>query len=199
MLSSIQTVRVAASSTRTCLVQGISSLKPVRQSVAVQGKRYSVKASAADSPNPARAVITGIVQGIYQATAGVSQTEPGLSPLWAGVKKLNLSMVQSAIQGGANLNEVDANGDTALLYIARAGHYKFKPSEIPAALLKAGANKEAKDSKGLTALQVSLLAGWQNISELLLKEKADTSGVPAINSRITCPDCKRIIAQYKLA
>lgn len=56
--------------------------------------------------------------------------------------------------------QVDANGDTALLYIARAGHYKFKPSEIPAALLKAGANKEAKDSKGLTALQVSLLAGW---------------------------------------
>ncbi|GFH23943.1 predicted protein, partial [Haematococcus lacustris] len=35
-----------------------------------------------------------------------------------------------------------------------------------AALLEAGADKEARDKAGLTALQVSLLAGWQNISEL---------------------------------
>jgi hypothetical protein len=32
------------------------------------------------------------------------------------------------------------------------------------ALIKAGADMEAKDRQGLTALQVSLLAGWQNIS-----------------------------------
>ncbi len=37
------------------------------------------------------------------------------------------------------------------------GHYKFKPSEIPSALIAAGADKEAKDRQGLTALQVSLI------------------------------------------
>jgi ankyrin repeat protein len=32
------------------------------------------------------------------------------------------------------------------------------------ALISAGADKDAKDRNGLTALQVSLLAGWQNIA-----------------------------------
>ena len=31
------------------------------------------------------------------------------------------------------------------------------------ALVKAGADLEVKDAKGLTALQISILAGWQNI------------------------------------
>lgn len=50
-----------------------------------------------------------------------------------------------------------APGDTPLLYIAREGHYKYPPAEIPALLIQSGANMEAKDSSGKTALQVSLL------------------------------------------
>lgn len=34
--------------------------------------------------------------------------------------------------------------------------------------------------------------------ELLIKSKAQTGGVPAIKGAVTCPDCKRIIAQYAL-
>jgi ankyrin repeat protein len=98
----------------------------------------------------------------------------------------------------ADLNERNANGDTALLFIAREGHYKYPPKDIPAALLTAGADMEAKDRSGLTALQVSLVAGWQNISELLIKSGASTAGVAAIKPRLTCPDCKRIVAQYNL-
>jgi hypothetical protein len=45
-------------------------------------------------------------------------------------------------------------GDTPLLYIAREGHYKYPPAEIPALLIQSGANMEAKDSAGRTALQV---------------------------------------------
>ena len=47
-------------------------------------------------------------------------------------------------------------------------------------------------------LQVSLMAGWQNISELFIKSGASTAGVPAIKARLTCPDCKRIVAKYNL-
>lgn len=46
--------------------------------------------------------------------------------------------------------------------------------------------------------QVSLLAGWQNISELLLKNGASTAGVAGIKSALTCPDCKRLVAEYQL-
>lgn len=35
-------------------------------------------------------------------------------------------------------------------------------------------------------------------TELLIKSKAQTSGVAAIKGNVTCPDCKRIIAQYAL-
>lgn len=35
-----------------------------------------------------------------------------------------------------------------------AGHYKYPPAEIPTLLIQSGANLEAKDSKGRTALQV---------------------------------------------
>lgn len=99
---------------------------------------------------------------------------------------------------GADLNERNAAGDTAMLYIARQGHYKFPPKEIPAALITAGANLEAKDSKGMTALQVALLSGWQNIAEILIKGGASTAGVAEVKPRLTCPDCKRLVAQYNL-
>ena len=42
------------------------------------------------------------------------------------------------------------------------------------------------------------MSGWQNISELLIKSGASTAGVAAIKGRLTCPDCKRVVAQYKL-
>lgn len=57
---------------------------------------------------------------------------------------------------------------------------------------------EAEDGKGLTPLTVSLIAGWQNISELLISKGASTSGVAAIKGRLTCPDCKRVVAKYNL-
>jgi hypothetical protein len=35
-------------------------------------------------------------------------------------------------------------------------------------------------------------------AELLIKSGADTSGVPSIKARLTCPDCKRLVARYNL-
>ena len=64
--------------------------------------------------------------------AHIAAAEAGLSPLWAAIKKLDLGGVNAAVRAGGDLNERDAAGDTPLLMIARAGHYKYPPSEIPA-------------------------------------------------------------------
>ena len=89
---------------------------------------------------------------------GAFESTAGLSPLWAAIKKADSGGVQSAIASGADVNE-RAEGLTPLHYIARKGHYQFPPREIPEALVKAGADLEAKDGEGLTALEVSLLKG----------------------------------------
>ncbi|KAG2446897.1 hypothetical protein HYH02_008053 [Chlamydomonas schloesseri] len=155
---------------------------------------------AESSQSPVRAAISQVAINIYKVSAMLSPQEPAQSPLWAALKKLDLGAVSAAVRGGADVNEREGGpgGDTPLLMIARAGHYKYPPAEIPAALVKAGADLEAKDKAGLTALQVSLLSGWQNIAELLIKSGASTAGVAAIKPRLTCPDCKRIVAQYNL-
>ncbi|KAF6253459.1 hypothetical protein COO60DRAFT_419456 [Scenedesmus sp. NREL 46B-D3] len=153
----------------------------------------------ASSDNPARQVLSGLVSSIYKATSSFQEVDASLPPLWRGLKKLDQSAVQAALRDGADPNTTNAAGDTPLLYIAREGHYKYPPAEIPALLIQSGANLEAKDSTGKTALQVALLSGWQNIAELLLKSGASTTTVTAdTKSAITCPDCKRIVATYNL-
>ncbi|GIL74417.1 hypothetical protein Vretimale_2058 [Volvox reticuliferus] len=172
-------------------------ISPQRQ--ASSSRHRTVPVNAAFTPdNPVRQVLSQVAINVYKVSALMSQPETGQSPLWSSLKKLDLSGVNAALRAGANPNERDAAGDTPLLMIARAGHYKYPPGEIPAALVKAGADMEAKDSNGLTALQVSLLSGWQNIAELLIKSGASTAGVTTIKGRLTCPDCKRLVTQYNL-
>ncbi|KXZ54040.1 hypothetical protein GPECTOR_5g15 [Gonium pectorale] len=176
---------------------------PLRTALPRGGRGSSsavVVVRAASTPvNPVRQAISQVAINVYKASALFSATEPGLSPLWTGLRKLDLGAVSAALRSGADPNEREpGSGDTPLLMIARAGHYKYPPAEIPAALVKAGADMEVKDKSGLTALQVSLLSGWQNIAELLINSGASTSGVAAIKGRLTCPDCKRIVAQYNL-
>lgn len=83
------------------------------------------------SDNPVRQVLTGLVSTIYKVSAMGQSPEPGLSTLWQSLKKLDLQGVNDAIKSGADLNERDVAGDTPLHFIARQGHYKYPPSDIP--------------------------------------------------------------------
>ncbi|KAF5843676.1 hypothetical protein DUNSADRAFT_10851 [Dunaliella salina] len=164
--------------------------------------------------NPVREAISGLATNIYKATALFAPVEPGTSPMWASILKLDSTGMSLCMKNGANANERGPTGETPLLYISREGHYKYPPQEIPKMLIDMGADLEQRNAQDLTALEVSLLSGWQNIAggllvllyedmlqdkELLLKAGASTSGVPSIAPRVTCPDCKRLIAQYNLA
>ena len=158
---------------------------------------------------------------------GLFEKTDGMSPLWAGIKKVDAAAVTRAVDSKvswkppvgnppctkaawaifplfhgsspsppaqlvcsicssfssqADVNET-LDGLTPLHYIARQGHYKYVPDGIPQSLIKAGANLEAKDGEGRTALQVSLLKGWQKIGYLLVDSGADTSGVASIKNQ----------------
>jgi hypothetical protein len=56
-------------------------------------RRVHMKAQVdtSSSASPARQAISGLVSGIYKATAAFQAVEPGTSPLWAAVQKLDLS------------------------------------------------------------------------------------------------------------
>lgn len=117
------------------------------------------------------------------------------------IKKKDQAEITAVIaQGAASVNEKDpATGNTAMHVIAKKGHYEFPPASIPASLIDGGIDINAKNNDKQTALEISLLSGWQKISMLLLDRGADRSVVTQeVKSRITCPDCKRVVQTYKL-
>lgn len=75
-------------------------------------------------------------------------SNPGMgSPLMAAVMSGDMVIVQKLIQKNADLNQVDTQGKTALLYATF-----FNKTEIAKALISAGANKNSVGNDGKTAL-----------------------------------------------
>ena len=108
------------------------------------------------------------------------------------------NLIKQIISRGL-INEKDSNGNNALHIIAKKGHYIFPPTEIPSTLIAGGININEKNNDNKTALEISLLSGWQKISMLLLDNNADRSVVTKdVVNKITCPDCKRVVKEYKL-
>ena len=79
------------------------------------------------------------------------------------VNSRDARIVQVAIGKNIPLDETDQSGNGALHIIAKEGHYKFPPSGIPKLLIDSGIDINAKNSNGATALEISLLSGWQKV------------------------------------
>lgn len=54
-------------------------------------------------------------------------------------------------------------GNNAMHIIAKRGHYKYPPAQIPKMLVDGGIDIDARNAKGETPLEISLLSGWQVI------------------------------------
>eukprot|EP00983_Pelagomonas_calceolata_P105140 1159098-Pelagomonas_calceolata.AAC.2 len=72
------------------------------------------------------------------------------------------------MKNGANANERGPTGETPLLYIAKEGHYKYPPQEIPQVRDNSSAVQPLQ-----TCLEIAVFSFLPNCS----------------------PDCKRLIAQ----
>jgi ankyrin repeat protein len=82
------------------------------------------------------------------------------------IQTRNQDSVKSVLSRGDDnvksiINEKDVDGNNALHIIAKKGHYKFPPAEIPKLLIDNGIDINAKNAKGDTPLGISLLSGWQ--------------------------------------
>jgi hypothetical protein len=82
------------------------------------------------------------------------------------IETQNEDSVKSVLSNsGSNksiINERDpATGNNAMHIIAKKGHYKYPPANIPKTLVAGGIDINAKNLKGESPLEISLLSGWQ--------------------------------------
>lgn len=90
--------------------------------------------------------LTKIKTAVKMGTDLNKTYEPGYTPLCAAVKYQQLELIKYLIKTNIDLQKM-SNNKTPLMYAAKYGHL-----EIVKLLLQHGANKDAKNSKGRTAL-----------------------------------------------
>ena len=99
---------------------------------------------------------------------GSSQAKSsGSEGLLDAVKNFDRNRIKELVsQPGApsSVAETDSMGNGPLHIIARIGHYKYPPAGIPKLLIESGVDVNAKNNNGATALDISLLSGWQKVT-----------------------------------
>jgi ankyrin repeat protein len=121
------------------------------------------------------------------------------NPVIAAIQDRDESKVRSLVSSGIDVNGFDPELGNGMHWIAEKGHYQYPPSGIPKLLVDSGLDLNAKNPAGSTALEISLLKGWQKIAMLLLDSGADRAVVTeSVKSRLTCPDCKKVVRDNRL-
>jgi ankyrin repeat protein len=97
---------------------------------------------------------------------GSTQAKSSGEGLLDAVKNFDRNRIKELVsQPGAlsSIAETDSMGNGPLHVIARIGHYKYPPAGIPKLLIDSGVDVNAKNHNGATALDISLLSGWQKV------------------------------------
>ena len=107
-------------------------------------------------------VILIVVMGNSQQAAGAESTGSLLDAV-RSFDKNRIEQLSQRADWKASLLETDAEGNGPLHIIAKVGHYKYPPAGIPKLLIDSGVDINAKNYSGVTALEISLLTGWQKV------------------------------------
>ena len=108
-------------------------------------------------------VILLLIQFLSMGNRASASTTSGNMSLLEAVKSRNEAQVKELIASKSALGDLDETGNGALHIIAKEGHYKFPPAGIPKILIDSGIDINSKNSNGATALEISLLSGWQKV------------------------------------
>ena len=86
-------------------------------------------------------------------------TTPALAgPLHDAARAGDGALMQQLLRDGADIDERDENGETALFAAARAGQYSVSDQ-----LMVAGADSSIRDNSGMTVLHAAALAGLAGV------------------------------------
>ncbi|PLY16710.1 MAG: ankyrin repeat domain-containing protein [Sedimenticola sp.] len=99
---------------------------------------------------------------------GCSQPDEPTIGLYPAVHREDIDQIERHIYWGADINQIDVDGETPLHIASAAGSYV-----VVKLLLKNGADVNLKDNKGQTALFNAVMAGKTEVAELLIKQGAE--------------------------
>ncbi len=97
-----------------------------------------------------------------------SQKAPAPGELATAVSKNDMSLIDSLLLRGANLEQPDSRAETALIYAVKSGR-----NELITKILDAGADPDKPGSDNLTSLMVSVKKSRQDLVVLLLSRDAN--------------------------
>lgn len=92
----------------------------------------------------------------------VSSSRHGAVALFNAVTKGQVSVAQSLLRTGVNVNVRTLSGTTPLMAAASKGY-----SDLAKVLMDSGADVHAKDSKGATALSIAVRSGFTRTADML--------------------------------
>ena len=101
----------------------------------------------------------------------------GRTPLMLAAFRGDAAAVLNLLEGGADVNARDRDGDTALMFAAYRGH-----ALVVALLLQYGANVYARARNGWTARKAAQSGLHQQIAETL--RRAETEGAASVVHRV---------------
>ena len=116
-------------------------------------------------------VVVSLASRFFKIPTGVekkpkSSSRHGAVALFNAVAKGQMSVAQSLLKTGVNVNVRTIDGTTPLMAAAKKGY-----SDLAKILMDNGADVHARDSKGNTALSIALAGGYTRTAELLKGDK----------------------------
>jgi ankyrin repeat protein len=132
------------------------------------------------------------------ARAGEAGADAGITSLMTAANSGDAAEIRKLAEGGAEPNELDAYGWSALRYAVRSGHM-----DAATALIELGADVDLASKSGRTPLMSAAGNGLSDMVEMLLKAGADhqaTNSAGETAFRISmrggvlgCAECRKLL------
>ena len=112
-------------------------------------------------------VVVSLASRFFKMPTGIEQqrvssTRHGAVALFNAVTKGQVSVAQSLLKTGVNVNVKTLSGTTPLMAAASKGY-----SDLAKVLMDSGADVHAKDGKGHTALSIAMGSGFTRTADML--------------------------------